>query len=109
MTGSTDFMNLRRKSFNHSHLSCSLPLSLWLPLHLYVSFPQSLEITLKYCNYFFTSTFVLEAVLKLIAFGFRRFFKDRYSVHSPPHLSSPHVFSATITNDLMNPLDVDST
>ncbi|KAI4877759.1 hypothetical protein NFI96_028690, partial [Prochilodus magdalenae] len=38
--------------------------------------PHSLEITLKYCNYFFTSTFVLEAVLKLIAFGFRRFFKD---------------------------------
>ncbi|KTF87254.1 hypothetical protein cypCar_00031449 [Cyprinus carpio] len=40
---------------------------------------QSLEITLKYCNYFFTSTFVLEAVLKLIAFGFRRFFKDRWN------------------------------
>uniref|UniRef100_A0A8C1YMJ7 Calcium voltage-gated channel subunit alpha1 Ia n=1 Tax=Cyprinus carpio TaxID=7962 RepID=A0A8C1YMJ7_CYPCA len=41
--------------------------------------PRSLEITLKYCNYFFTSTFVLEAVLKLIAFGFRRFFKDRWN------------------------------
>uniref|UniRef100_A0A9J8BU71 Calcium voltage-gated channel subunit alpha1 Ia n=1 Tax=Cyprinus carpio carpio TaxID=630221 RepID=A0A9J8BU71_CYPCA len=41
--------------------------------------PHSLEITLKYCNYFFTSTFVLEAVLKLIAFGFRRFFKDRWN------------------------------
>ncbi|XP_062840903.1 voltage-dependent T-type calcium channel subunit alpha-1I [Trichomycterus rosablanca] len=41
--------------------------------------PHSLEITLKYCNYFFTSTFVLEAVLKLTAFGFRRFFKDRWN------------------------------
>ncbi|XP_028843520.1 voltage-dependent T-type calcium channel subunit alpha-1I isoform X2 [Denticeps clupeoides] len=41
--------------------------------------PHSLEITLKYCNYFFTGTFVLEAVLKLIAFGFRRFFKDRWN------------------------------
>ncbi|XP_035254563.1 voltage-dependent T-type calcium channel subunit alpha-1I-like [Anguilla anguilla] len=41
--------------------------------------PHSLKITLKYCNYFFTSTFVLEAVLKLIAFGFRRFFKDRWN------------------------------
>ncbi|KAK7174902.1 hypothetical protein R3I93_001952 [Phoxinus phoxinus] len=41
--------------------------------------PHSLEITLKYCNYFFTSTFVLEAVLKLIAFGIRRFFKDRWN------------------------------
>ncbi|KAJ8283607.1 hypothetical protein COCON_G00024570 [Conger conger] len=41
--------------------------------------PQSLERALKYCNYFFTATFVLEAVLKLIAFGFRRFFKDRWN------------------------------
>lgn len=38
---------------------------------------QSLETALKYCNYFFTSTFVIEASLKLVAFGFRRFFKDR--------------------------------
>uniref|UniRef100_A0A3B3C900 Voltage-dependent T-type calcium channel subunit alpha n=1 Tax=Oryzias melastigma TaxID=30732 RepID=A0A3B3C900_ORYME len=41
--------------------------------------PHSLDLALKYCNYFFTSTFVLEAVLKLIAFGFRRFFKDRWN------------------------------
>lgn len=40
--------------------------------------PQSLETALKYCNYVFTSTFVIEASLKLVAFGFRRFFKDRY-------------------------------
>lgn len=40
---------------------------------------QSLETALKYCNYFFTSTFVIEATLKLMAFGFRRFFKDRYT------------------------------
>uniref|UniRef100_H3DNA2 Calcium voltage-gated channel subunit alpha1 Ib n=1 Tax=Tetraodon nigroviridis TaxID=99883 RepID=H3DNA2_TETNG len=39
--------------------------------------PQSLETALKYCNYVFTSTFVIEASLKLVAFGFRRFFKDR--------------------------------
>lgn len=42
---------------------------------------QSLDLALKYCNYFFTSTFVLESVLKLIAFGVRRFFKDRYSLY----------------------------
>ncbi|KAK2888750.1 hypothetical protein Q8A67_014125 [Cirrhinus molitorella] len=41
--------------------------------------PQSLETALKYCNYFFSSTFVVEAALKLIAFGFRRFFKDRWN------------------------------
>ncbi|XP_036004091.1 voltage-dependent T-type calcium channel subunit alpha-1I isoform X3 [Fundulus heteroclitus] len=41
--------------------------------------PRSLDLALKYCNYFFTSTFVLEAILKLIAFGFRRFFKDRWN------------------------------
>lgn len=39
--------------------------------------PQSLDEALKYCNYVFTIVFVLEAVLKLVAFGFRRFFKDR--------------------------------
>ncbi|XP_056264631.1 voltage-dependent T-type calcium channel subunit alpha-1I-like [Pseudoliparis swirei] len=39
----------------------------------------SLETTLKFCNYFFTSTFVIEASLKLVAFGFRRFFKDRWN------------------------------
>uniref|UniRef100_A0A8D3D2P5 Calcium voltage-gated channel subunit alpha1 Ib n=1 Tax=Scophthalmus maximus TaxID=52904 RepID=A0A8D3D2P5_SCOMX len=41
--------------------------------------PRSLETALKYCNYFFTSTFVIEATLKLVAFGFRRFFKDRWN------------------------------
>lgn len=50
-------------------------------LHTSVTFSfQSLDLVLKYCNYFFTSTFVLESILKLIAFGFRRFFKDRYKV-----------------------------
>ncbi|XP_073707811.1 voltage-dependent T-type calcium channel subunit alpha-1I [Garra rufa] len=41
--------------------------------------PKSLDAALKYCNYFFSSTFVVEATLKLIAFGFRRFFKDRWN------------------------------
>uniref|UniRef100_A0A8B9NJA8 Voltage-dependent T-type calcium channel subunit alpha n=1 Tax=Accipiter nisus TaxID=211598 RepID=A0A8B9NJA8_9AVES len=40
---------------------------------------QSLETALKYCNYLFTTVFVLEAVLKLVAFGLRRFFKDRWN------------------------------
>lgn len=39
--------------------------------------PQSLDEALKYCNYVFTIVFVFEAALKLVAFGFRRFFKDR--------------------------------
>ncbi|XP_067830266.1 voltage-dependent T-type calcium channel subunit alpha-1I [Heptranchias perlo] len=41
--------------------------------------PTSLEDALKYCNYMFTAVFVLEAVLKLVAFGLRRFFKDRWN------------------------------
>uniref|UniRef100_A0A8V0YFD7 Voltage-dependent T-type calcium channel subunit alpha n=1 Tax=Gallus gallus TaxID=9031 RepID=A0A8V0YFD7_CHICK len=41
--------------------------------------PVSLETALKYCNYLFTTVFVLEAVLKLVAFGLRRFFKDRWN------------------------------
>ncbi|XP_077173314.1 voltage-dependent T-type calcium channel subunit alpha-1H isoform X2 [Paroedura picta] len=41
--------------------------------------PKSLDEALKYCNYIFTFVFVVEAVLKLVAFGFRRFFKDRWN------------------------------
>uniref|UniRef100_UPI00398F13ED voltage-dependent T-type calcium channel subunit alpha-1I-like n=1 Tax=Pristiophorus japonicus TaxID=55135 RepID=UPI00398F13ED len=41
--------------------------------------PKSLLISLKYCNYMFTTVFVLEAILKLVAFGLRRFFKDRWN------------------------------
>ncbi|XP_054606437.2 voltage-dependent T-type calcium channel subunit alpha-1H isoform X2 [Nothobranchius furzeri] len=41
--------------------------------------PQYLEEVLKYCNYVFTFIFVFEALLKLVAFGFQRFFKDRWN------------------------------
>ncbi|XP_018092078.2 voltage-dependent T-type calcium channel subunit alpha-1H isoform X2 [Xenopus laevis] len=41
--------------------------------------PKSLEEVLKYCNYVFTIVFVFEALFKLVAFGFRRFFKDRWN------------------------------
>lgn len=41
--------------------------------------PQYFEEALKYCNYVFTVIFVIEAILKLIAFGLRRFFKERYT------------------------------
>ncbi|XP_075310983.1 voltage-dependent T-type calcium channel subunit alpha-1H [Odontesthes bonariensis] len=41
--------------------------------------PQYLEEVLKYCNYVFTIIFVIEALLKLVAFGIHRFFKDRWN------------------------------
>ncbi|XP_033039387.1 voltage-dependent T-type calcium channel subunit alpha-1G isoform X10 [Trachypithecus francoisi] len=41
--------------------------------------PQILDEALKICNYIFTVIFVLESVLKLVAFGFRRFFQDRWN------------------------------
>ncbi|TWW69636.1 Voltage-dependent T-type calcium channel subunit alpha-1H, partial [Takifugu flavidus] len=41
--------------------------------------PQYLEEVLKYCNYVFTFIFVIEALLKLVAFGIQRFFKDRWN------------------------------
>uniref|UniRef100_A0A8C9VSY6 Voltage-dependent T-type calcium channel subunit alpha-1H n=1 Tax=Scleropages formosus TaxID=113540 RepID=A0A8C9VSY6_SCLFO len=41
--------------------------------------PKYLEEALKYCNYVFTIVFVFEALLKLVAFGFRRFFKERWN------------------------------
>uniref|UniRef100_A0A8C3PGG4 Voltage-dependent T-type calcium channel subunit alpha-1G n=1 Tax=Chrysemys picta bellii TaxID=8478 RepID=A0A8C3PGG4_CHRPI len=41
--------------------------------------PKVLDEALKICNYIFTVVFVLESVFKLIAFGFRRFFQDRWN------------------------------
>uniref|UniRef100_A0A8C9ZA88 Calcium channel, voltage-dependent, T type, alpha 1H subunit a n=1 Tax=Sander lucioperca TaxID=283035 RepID=A0A8C9ZA88_SANLU len=41
--------------------------------------PQYLEEVLKYCNYVFTCIFIVEALLKLAAFGIQRFFKDRWN------------------------------
>uniref|UniRef100_A0A4W6C1R5 Calcium channel, voltage-dependent, T type, alpha 1H subunit a n=1 Tax=Lates calcarifer TaxID=8187 RepID=A0A4W6C1R5_LATCA len=41
--------------------------------------PQYLEEVLKYCNYVFTIIFIIEALLKLVAFGIHRFFKDRWN------------------------------
>ncbi|XP_039083788.1 voltage-dependent T-type calcium channel subunit alpha-1G isoform X26 [Hyaena hyaena] len=41
--------------------------------------PQILDEALKICNYIFTIIFVLESVFKLVAFGFRRFFQDRWN------------------------------
>ncbi|KAJ8001332.1 hypothetical protein DPEC_G00168440 [Dallia pectoralis] len=40
---------------------------------------QYLEEGLKYCNYVFTLVFVIETTLKLIAFGLRGFFKERWN------------------------------
>ncbi|XP_059203397.1 voltage-dependent T-type calcium channel subunit alpha-1H [Centropristis striata] len=41
--------------------------------------PKYLEEVLKYCNYVFTCIFIVEALLKLAAFGIQRFFKDRWN------------------------------
>ncbi|KAM4691759.1 voltage-dependent T-type calcium channel subunit alpha-1G [Rhinophrynus dorsalis] len=41
--------------------------------------PKVLDDALKICNYIFTLIFVLESGCKMIAFGFRRFFKDRWN------------------------------
>ncbi|XP_041342517.1 voltage-dependent T-type calcium channel subunit alpha-1G [Pyrgilauda ruficollis] len=41
--------------------------------------PKVLDEALKICNYIFTVIFVMESVFKLVAFGFRRFFQDRWN------------------------------
>ncbi|XP_031699954.1 voltage-dependent T-type calcium channel subunit alpha-1G isoform X4 [Anarrhichthys ocellatus] len=41
--------------------------------------PKELKKALTICNYVFTVIFVLESILKLVAFGFRRFFKDKWN------------------------------
>ena len=38
---------------------------------------QELEFALKIFNYFFTSVFIIEATLKILALGFMRYIKDR--------------------------------
>lgn len=45
---------------------------------LVFSLLQQLQFALKIFNYFFTSVFILEAVMKIIALGVVRYFKDRY-------------------------------
>nr|XP_033467435.1 voltage-dependent T-type calcium channel subunit alpha-1G isoform X5 [Epinephelus lanceolatus] len=42
--------------------------------------PKELDKALEICNYIFTLIFVLESVFKLVAFGFRRFFKDKWNL-----------------------------
>ncbi|XP_062416038.1 voltage-dependent T-type calcium channel subunit alpha-1G isoform X1 [Pungitius pungitius] len=41
--------------------------------------PKELKKALTICNYIFTIIFVLESVFKLVAFGLRRFFKDKWN------------------------------
>lgn len=41
-------------------------------------FFQIFDLALDYCNYVFTSVFILEAISKIIALGPLRYFKDKY-------------------------------
>ncbi|XP_074649472.1 voltage-dependent T-type calcium channel subunit alpha-1H-like [Tubulanus polymorphus] len=45
----------------------------------YYMMPKELEYALKIFNYFFTSVFILEAILKIVALGFRRYMKDSWN------------------------------
>ena len=40
---------------------------------------QELKFALMIFNYFFTSVFILEAVMKMVALGFLRYIKDRWN------------------------------
>ena len=39
---------------------------------------QELKFALKIFNFFFTSVFILEAAMKIVALGFYRYIKDRW-------------------------------
>ncbi|XP_065922507.1 voltage-dependent T-type calcium channel subunit alpha-1I isoform X8 [Magallana gigas] len=45
----------------------------------YYMMPEELEFALKIFNYFFTSVFIIEATLKILALGFMRYIKDRWN------------------------------
>lgn len=64
---------------------------LYVSVSICVCVIQYLDEGLKYCNYFFTLVFVIESTLKLVAFGFRRFFKERWgsTLWTPMHKLCP--------------------
>jgi hypothetical protein len=41
---------------------------------------------LDYCNYVFTSVFILESISKIIALGPLRYFKDKYEIRKKKNL-----------------------
>ncbi|XP_037028717.1 voltage-dependent T-type calcium channel subunit alpha-1G isoform X5 [Bradysia coprophila] len=45
----------------------------------YYMMPIALEYTLKIFNYFFTAVFILEAIMKLIALGFKIYMKEKWN------------------------------
>lgn len=45
----------------------------------YYRMPPALQYALKIFNYFFTAVFILEAVMKLVALGFKIYLKDKWN------------------------------
>ncbi|XP_052824853.1 voltage-dependent T-type calcium channel subunit alpha-1I isoform X2 [Octopus bimaculoides] len=45
----------------------------------YYLMPEGLEFALKIFNYFFTSVFILEATMKMVALGFMRYMRERWN------------------------------
>ncbi|XP_037914604.1 voltage-dependent T-type calcium channel subunit alpha-1G isoform X4 [Hermetia illucens] len=45
----------------------------------YYMMPVALEYALKIFNYFFTAVFILEAIMKLVALGFKLYMKDKWN------------------------------
>lgn len=45
----------------------------------YYMMPIALEYALKIFNYFFTAVFILEAIMKLVALGFRIYLKEKWN------------------------------
>lgn len=45
----------------------------------YYRMPPALQYALKIFNYFFTAVFILEAIMKLVALGFKIYLKDKWN------------------------------
>lgn len=73
------FCSNLNSSFDFSRHECSVNPPIVIVI-LYICFLQSLEMFVEVANYFFTGVFVLEVVVKFIAFGFTRYFRDRWAV-----------------------------
>lgn len=65
--------------FDYTILACIILNTILMSINWYQS-PPSLGNSLEYVNYFFTAIFTLEAIIKLIAFGFRDYFDKGWNI-----------------------------
>jgi voltage-dependent calcium channel R type alpha-1E len=65
--------------FDYTILGCIILNTIFMSISWYES-PASLDKPFEYLNYFFTAVFTMEAIIKLIAFGFANYFNKGWNI-----------------------------